>query len=147
MVSTLATRHRRGFTLIELLIVIVVIAILALIVIPKVATATARAKASAQEANVHAIQNACEIFNADTGLYPTNLSDVTATSWQFANGTVPNPSATSSTSGAPLTATSGYHGPYLPSIPNNPATGGNNDTTDYIYNNQTGLVTPGSPLY
>jgi len=70
--------RRRGFTLIELLIVIVVIAILALIVIPRVMSAGRKARESTLRANLHQLRNALEQFQADTGLYPSDLIDITA---------------------------------------------------------------------
>jgi general secretion pathway protein G len=70
--------RRRGFTLIELLIVIVVIAILALIVIPRVMSAGRKARESTLRANLHQLRNALEQFQADTGLYPSELIDLTA---------------------------------------------------------------------
>lgn len=69
---------RRGFTLIELLIVIVVIAILALVVIPKVMGAGRKAKEATLKANLHQLRNALEQFQADTGLYPINTTDLVA---------------------------------------------------------------------
>jgi type II secretion system protein G len=74
--SKLAAR-RRGFTLIELLIVIVVIAILSLIVIPKLMGASRKAKDATLKANLHIIRQAVEQFQADTGMYPSTLNDLT----------------------------------------------------------------------
>ena len=68
--------RRRGFTLIELLIVIVVIAILALIVIPRVMGAGRKAKEATLKGNLHQLRNAIEQFDADTGAYPTALTDI-----------------------------------------------------------------------
>jgi len=67
---------RRGFTLIELLIVVVVIAILALIIIPRVMGATRKARESTLRENLHILRTAITHFSADTGLYPSALSDM-----------------------------------------------------------------------
>jgi len=69
---------RRGFTLIELLIVIVVIAILALIVIPRVMGATRKARESSLRANLHQLRTAITQFSSDTGLYPSELLDLSS---------------------------------------------------------------------
>ena len=93
--------RRRGFTLIELLIVIVVIAILALIVIPRVMSAGRKARESTLRANLHQLRNALEQFQADTGVYPASISDLTVT-------TAP----TAGLDGA-IIPTGSYQGPYL----------------------------------
>jgi len=100
--TTFAAR-RRGFTLIELLIVIVVIAILALIVIPRVMSAGRKARESTLRANLHQLRNAIEMFQADTGVYPTSLDDLTVA--------VADAPATGA-GGASIPAGS-YQGPYL----------------------------------
>lgn len=76
MTSTKLAARRRGFTLIELLIVIVVIAILALVVIPRVMGAGRKAKEATLKANLHQLRNALEQFQADTGAYPSVLTDL-----------------------------------------------------------------------
>jgi type II secretion system protein G len=98
-------KNRRGFTLIELLIVIVVIAILALIVIPKLMGAARQAKESTLMANLQRIRSAVAAFQADTGVYPTALADIVAT-------TAPTEGVTEA--GATATIPDGsYKGPYL----------------------------------
>jgi len=77
MTFSKSAARRRGFTLIELLIVIVVIAILALIVIPRVMSAGRKAREATLKANLHQLRNALEQFQADTGMYPDDLSDLT----------------------------------------------------------------------
>jgi general secretion pathway protein G len=69
---------RHGFTLIEVLIVITVIAILSLIVIPALLSASRRARESSMIANLHQLRDAVARFQADTGMYPTALTDVEA---------------------------------------------------------------------
>jgi general secretion pathway protein G len=99
--------RRRGFTLIELLIVIVVIAILALIVIPKVMGAGRKAKESALRGNLHQLRNALEQFSADTGVYPTQLEDLTLKA-----DTPPTSGVDDANQPADIPANT-YKGPYL----------------------------------
>lgn len=98
---------RRGFTLIELLIVIVVIATLALIVIPRVTGAVRKARESTLRANLHRLRTAVIQFNADTGLFPATLSDLTnAKSDPPTNGITEEGDTAAITPGT-------YAGPYL----------------------------------
>ncbi|MHB9130580.1 MAG: type II secretion system protein [Armatimonadota bacterium] len=90
---------RRGFTLIEMLIVIVVIAILALIVIPRLMSAGRKAKEATLRANLQELRNAIGQFEADCGVYPTNLNDLVAAS-----------ETNLATTGVPANS---YKGPYL----------------------------------
>ena len=76
MTRTLHRAAPRGFTLIELLIVISVIAILATIVIPRLMGAARRAREATLRANVHQLRNCVEQFQADTGNYPADLSQL-----------------------------------------------------------------------
>ena len=99
--------RRRGFTLIELLIVIVVIAILALIVIPRVMSAGRKARESTLKANLHQLRNAIETFQADCGLYPVEMMDLTLLkSAPPANG-IDDENATQ------IIPLGSYQGPYL----------------------------------
>lgn len=104
--TTFAAR-RRGFTLIELLIVIVVIAILALIVIPRVMSAGRKARESTLRANLHQLRNALEEFQADTGAYPTLLTDLT-----LAQSAAPT-EGVNEAGGTVTIPTGSYQGPYL----------------------------------
>jgi general secretion pathway protein G len=99
--------RRRGFTLIELLIVIVVIAILALIVIPRVMSAGRKARESTLKANLHQLRNALEQFQADCGLYPAAITDLTlAKASAPANGV-------NEAGDSEVIPTGSYQGPYL----------------------------------
>ncbi len=74
-----ARRNEDGFTLIELLIVIVVLGILAGIVVFGVGTFRADANAAAKAASCETVSVAAEAFNAKTGAYPGNISDLLPT--------------------------------------------------------------------
>jgi len=104
---TKSAARRRGFTLIELLIVIVVIAILALIVIPRVMSAGRKARESTLKANLHQLRNALEQFQADTGLYPDAIADLT-----LAQASAPSTGVNASGDSETI-PTGSYQGPYL----------------------------------
>ncbi len=73
-------RKTGAFSLVELLIVIIIIAVLAAVAIPRFANSSQRSKESALRANLKLYRNAIELYKADTGVYPTALSDLAATS-------------------------------------------------------------------
>jgi len=60
----------------ELLIVIMVIATLALIIIPRVMGAVRKSRESALRENLHILRTAITHFSADTGLFPSALTDL-----------------------------------------------------------------------
>jgi general secretion pathway protein G len=60
-----------GFTLIELLVVITILAILAAVVIPKVVGRAEDARKAAAIADISAFSSALNMYNVDTGQYPT----------------------------------------------------------------------------
>ncbi|WP_027719299.1 prepilin-type N-terminal cleavage/methylation domain-containing protein [Desulfovirgula thermocuniculi] len=71
-----ALRDRRGFTLVELLVVIAIIGILAAIIVPNAFKATEKGKVAAAEADYKAIKAAVLNYYADTGQWPSVVSDV-----------------------------------------------------------------------
>jgi type II secretion system protein G len=73
-------RRSGAFSLVELLIVIIIIAVLAAVAIPRFANSSQRSKESALRANLKLYRNAIELFKADTGVYPSTLNDLAATS-------------------------------------------------------------------
>jgi len=149
--SSGATR-RAGFTLIELLIVIVVIAILALIVIPRVTSAVRKSRESTLKENIHILRTAIAQFTSDTGLYPTELADMS-------NPKSDPPTTALNDDGDTETIPTGtYNGPYLHSaggigssgIPVNPFKPSKDaDYTDssahWNYGPDPGIVHPAVP--
>ncbi|HIE50684.1 MAG TPA: prepilin-type N-terminal cleavage/methylation domain-containing protein [Armatimonadetes bacterium] len=99
MLSLKRWRKRQGFTLIEMLIVIVVIGVLASIIVPKLFGAASQAKQKARLADIQELQNAVNLYEADYGSWPANLTVLTTTN-------------------RPGTST-----PYLDSVPTDPVTG------------------------
>ncbi len=63
-----------GFTLIELVVVIVIIAILAAVAVPKFNDRTTSAREAANLQSLSTIRGATELYNADTGSYPSSLA-------------------------------------------------------------------------
>ncbi len=107
---------RRAFTLIELLIVIVIIAVLAAIVIPKFSDQSRRSKESSMKADLHLLRNAAATFQADTGLYPASLGDLSVT-------TAPANGLDGAGASKAINA-SDFHGPYISGVlPNDPVSG------------------------
>lgn len=96
-------RASRGFTLIELLVVIIILAILAAVVLPRVIGRTEDAKIAGAITTITNFSNQLEVYNADTGTFPTGD--------QGLNALVVNP-------GLPK-----WNGPYLRNVekvPNDP---------------------------
>ena len=62
----------RGFTLIELLLVMAILAILAAVVVPKFVGRAEQAKKDAARADISHIKLALNMFNTDTGRFPTS---------------------------------------------------------------------------
>ncbi|HVL38259.1 MAG TPA: type II secretion system protein [Fimbriimonadaceae bacterium] len=99
----------------ELLIVIIILAVLAAIAIPRFMDSGIRSKEASLRGNLKLIRNAVELFQNDTGAFPSALADLAATTAP-ANG--------KDTAGANKSISSGdYKGPYLQAIPNDPVSG------------------------
>jgi len=95
------TRKRnRGFTLVELLLVMVILAILAAVVIPKMVGRGEQAKETKAKTDISNIGSALDMFEVDTGSYPSNEQGLQAL--------VTNPGA------------QGWKGPYLQHSPMDP---------------------------
>ena len=77
---------RKGVTLIELLIVVLILAALAAIAIPRISQSATSAKSNACKTNIDVVNSAIEMFNANTGAYPTDLEDVTLNVDYFPDG-------------------------------------------------------------
>ncbi len=74
--STPRRRARGGFTLIELVVVIVILAILAAVIVPRFFGRTEDAKVSNAITTVKTLDQAIDMFNADTGGFPASLEDL-----------------------------------------------------------------------
>ncbi|MCA9128077.1 MAG: prepilin-type N-terminal cleavage/methylation domain-containing protein [Planctomycetales bacterium] len=70
-------RARSAFTLIELVVVIIIIAILAAVAVPKFINRADEAREAATLQSLSTLRSAIELFNADTGGYPTTGSITT----------------------------------------------------------------------
>lgn len=68
------TSRNAAFTLIELVVVIVIIAILAAVAVPKFNDRTTGAREAANLQSLSTLRGAVELYNADTGAYPTTLA-------------------------------------------------------------------------
>jgi len=66
--------RRKGFTLLEILIVVALIGILVSIGVVSYGAAQKRSRDSRRRADMHAVQNAMEQYNADNGAYPATAS-------------------------------------------------------------------------
>ncbi len=77
---------RKGVTLIELLIVVLILAALAAIAIPRISQSAQTAKANACWTNLDVINSTIEMYNADTGGYPANLTAITTDTDYFPDG-------------------------------------------------------------
>ena len=67
---------KRGFTLIELLVALTIVALLLSIVVPRYLGSLSRAEESVLKENLHAMRDAIDRHQTDTGRYPTSLDDL-----------------------------------------------------------------------
>jgi len=72
------SRGERGFTLIEILVVITIIAIIMAIVGPRVLNYLAESKVKAAKIQIQSFSSALDLFNLDTGRYPTTAEGLDA---------------------------------------------------------------------
>ena len=63
--------RRKAFTLIELLLVLVILAVLAAVVVPKFTGRSEQARAAAAKTDISMLDGALDLFEQDTGRYPT----------------------------------------------------------------------------
>lgn len=71
-------KNRKGVTLIELLIVVLILAALSAIAIPRISRSASSAKAKSCATNIDILNSAIELYNADHGEYPTDLTTITS---------------------------------------------------------------------
>jgi prepilin-type N-terminal cleavage/methylation domain-containing protein len=79
-------KSRKGFTLVELIVVVLIIAALAAIAIPRISSSATTAKNSACDTNVDVVNTQIELYKANTGSWPSALSDVTESTDYFPDG-------------------------------------------------------------
>jgi prepilin-type N-terminal cleavage/methylation domain-containing protein len=82
-------QKQKGFTLIELLVVIAIIGLLASIIFVSLTSARAKARDARRVATLHQLQNALELYYANTGSYPLATFGCIPT-WQCWDGTTGN---------------------------------------------------------
>ena len=69
---------RSGFTLIELLLVLVILSVLAAVVVPKFARRSQQARITAAGAEISSLELGLDVFEVDTGRYPTTEEGLAA---------------------------------------------------------------------
>jgi len=79
-------RSEKGFTLVELMIVVLILGALAAIAIPRIMGGAQTARISACSTNIDMLNSQIEMYNANTGAWPTALTDVTADPNYFPDG-------------------------------------------------------------
>ena len=79
-------KNKRGFTLVELMVVVLILGALAFIAIPRIGQSSTRAKINACETNVDLLNSQIELYYAQTGSWPSALSDITSDANYFPDG-------------------------------------------------------------
>jgi len=77
---------RKGVTLIELLIVVLILAALSAIAVPRISQSATNAKSKACLTNIDILNSSIELYNAENGEYPTDLTTVTSDTALFPDG-------------------------------------------------------------
>ena len=93
-------RQKKGFTLVELLIVVLILGALAAIAIPRITASATTAKVNACNTNVDLLNSQIEMYNANTGAYPSSLATITGDPNYFPEGAPVCPFGTSYTMGS-----------------------------------------------
>jgi len=79
-------RSNRAFTLVELLVVVMILGALAAIAVPRIIGGATNAKINACKTNVDLINSQVELYYANEGDWPSQLSDLTTDPNFFPDG-------------------------------------------------------------
>jgi len=79
-------KARKGFTLVELMVVVLILGALAAIAIPRITAGAHTAKVNACKTNVDLINSQIELYYANNGAWPSQLTDVTVNTDYFPDG-------------------------------------------------------------
>ena len=79
----------RGFTLIEVMVVVVILSILAAIVVPRLTGRADEARITKAEVDIRNIEAAIELFQLDSGLYPSTEQGIEALVAMPSTGEIP----------------------------------------------------------
>lgn len=77
---------KKGFTLVELLVVVLILGALAAIAVPRIIGGATNARINACKTNVDLINTQIELYYANVGSWPTQLSDITTDPNYFPDG-------------------------------------------------------------
>ena len=77
---------KKAFTLVELMIVVLILGALAAIAIPRIMGGAQAARISACSTNIDILNSQLELYNANEGAWPVQLSDVTGDPNYFPEG-------------------------------------------------------------
>lgn len=69
-----------GFTLVEVLMVVVILSVLAAITMPKLSSSSDTARRNADIATAHQVKSALDRYQAENGVYPLALTELSAAS-------------------------------------------------------------------
>jgi len=70
-------RRNRGFTLIEIMLVVIILGVLAAMVVPKLTGRSDEARRSVAKTDIESnLALAIDLYEVDTGAYPTELGDL-----------------------------------------------------------------------
>jgi prepilin-type N-terminal cleavage/methylation domain-containing protein len=79
-------RQKNGLTLIELLVVVLILGVLAAIAVPRFTHIADDAKERTCETNCDTINTQIELYYAETGSYPADITDITEDPNRFPDG-------------------------------------------------------------